>query len=68
MQDSCPHIGVTASLPRPLCLPSQNNVLTVKSVQTFVFVFNNEEQKVCKNFKVIMSMSSFTELNFSRSE
>ena len=68
MQDSCTRTGVTASLPRQLGLPSQNSVLTVKSVQIFIFVFNNEEQKVYKNFKVIMSMSSFIELNFSRSE
>ena len=67
-QDSCTRTGVTASLPRQLGLPSQNSVLTVKSVQIFIFVFNNEEQKVYKNFKVIMSMPSFIELNFSRSE
>lgn len=45
-------MGFTASVSRQAHFPSLNNVLSVESVQIFMFVLNDEEWKVYKNFKL----------------
>lgn len=45
-------MGFTASVSRQAHFPSLNNVLSVESVQIFMFVLNDEERKVYKNFKL----------------